>query len=499
MSSTAPHRILIAALGGEGGGVLAAWLTNAAVAAGYTAQRVSIPGVAQRTGATTYYIEIVPASGASRPILSLNPAPGQVDVVVASELLETGRAIQSGYVTPDRTFLIGSTHRMFTVAEKSAMSDGRFDVERIVAAARKFSRQHVLADMAELAESVRSPLNAVLMGALAASKALPIPAESFREAIRQEGKATEPNLRGFEAGLRVGEAGERPAAAAQTKMAAPATGAVPPGLPADVAAVVAEGARRLTDYQDESFAQLYVARLNRFVGKPGASAAFLRELARLLAVRMSVEDTVRVAQLKLAEARIRRVRSEGRPGANDIVHITEFLKPGPEELFGVLPAGVARRILAFVERRGWSNAALPMRIRTTGIAGPVLLKLLALLRRFRLRSLKYAQEREWVERWLALVARALQQDPAAAHQVVLTANLVKGYGDTYKRGQHNWALIAARVIEPMLAGKLPAQHFADSIMQARLAALADPDGRRLLDVVEAIERLQPPPLSNAAE
>ena len=129
----------------------------------------------------------------------------------------------------------------------------------------------------------------------------------------------------------------------------------------------------------------------------------------------------------------------------------------------------------------------------------MLLKLLALLRRFRLRSLKYAQEREWVERWLALVARALQQDPAAAHQVVLTANLVKGYGDTYKRGQHNWALIAARVIEPMLAGKLPAQHFADSIMQARLAALADPDGRRLLDVVEAIERLQPPPLSNAAE
>jgi indolepyruvate ferredoxin oxidoreductase beta subunit len=266
-----------------------------------------------------------------------------------------------------------------------------------------------------------------------------------------------------------------------------------------VAPVVAEGIRRLTEYQDPGFARLYVERLNRFVGKPGADAPLLRELARLLAVRMSVEDTIRVAQLKLAEARIRRVQAEGRPGAHDIVHITEFLKPGPEELFGVLPAGIARRILAFIERRGWSNASLPMRIRTTGIAGPVLLKLLASLRRWRPRSLKYADEQAWIERWLALVTRALQQDPAAAHEVVLTANLVKGYGDTYKRGQHNWALIAARVIEPMLAGKLPVGHFADSIMQARLAALADPDGRRLSDVVDSIERLQPAPLSNAAE
>jgi indolepyruvate ferredoxin oxidoreductase beta subunit len=501
MSENAPVRILIAALGGEGGGVLAGWLTNAAMAAGFWAQRTSIPGVAQRTGATTYYIEIVPRSGPLRPILSLNPAPGQVDVMLSSELVETGRAIQAGFVTPDRTFLIASTHRVFTVAEKSAMSDGRLDGERIVAAARKFSRQHALADMAQIAERAQSPPNAVLMGALAASKALPIPLEAFREAIRQEGKATEQNLRGFEAGLRVGEGVEQlaRAAAPPSTAAAVANAVAPAGLPPDVAAIAAEGVRRLTEYQDESFAQLYVERLDRFVGKPGADAPFLIDLARLLAVRMSVEDTIRVAQLKLAEARIRRVKAEGRPGVRDIVHITEFLKPGPEELFGILPAGFARRILAFVERRGWSNASLPMKIRTTGIVGPVLLKLLASLRRFRPRSLKYADEQAWIERWLGLAARALKQDPAAAREVVLTASLVKGYGDTYKRGQHNWALIAARVIEPMLAGSLPARHFADSVTQARLAALADPDGTRLSDVVASIETLKLTPLSNAAE
>jgi indolepyruvate ferredoxin oxidoreductase, beta subunit len=497
MSSVAPVRILIAALGGEGGGVLASWLTNAAMAAGFWAQRTSIPGVAQRTGATTYYIEIVPRSGPLHPILSLNPAPGQVDVILSSELVETGRAIQAGFVTPDRTFLVASTHRVFTVAEKSAMSDGRLDGERIAEAARKFSRQHTLADMAQIAQRAQSPLNAVLMGALAASKALPIPLEAFREAIREEGKATEQNLRGFEAGLRVGEGVAQPAETAMPP--AIATAVVPTGLPPDVAAIAAEGVRRLTEYQDDSFARLYVERLNRFVGKPGADAPFLGDLARLLAVRMSVEDTIRVAQLKLAEARIRRIKAEGRPGAHDIVHITEFLKPGPEELFGVLPAGLARRILAFVERRGWSNASLPMKIRTTGVAGPVLLKLLASLRRFRPRSLKYAEEQAWIERWLNLVTRALQQDPAAAREVVLTAGLVKGYGDTYKRGQHNWALIAARVIEPMLDGSLPARHFADSVTQVRLAALADPDGTRLSDVVASIEGLKLTPLSNAAE
>ena len=88
--------ILIAALGGEGGGVLANWITSALWNAGYYAQGTSIPGVAQRTGATTYYIEYcrIPLSelGGRRPVLALNPVPGRVDVMIASELIEAARA-----------------------------------------------------------------------------------------------------------------------------------------------------------------------------------------------------------------------------------------------------------------------------------------------------------------------------------------------------------------------------------------------------------------------
>ena len=117
-----PVSILIAALGGEGGGVLSNWLVESAMAAGFPVQSTSIPGVAQRTGATTYYLEIFPVPidelGDREPVLPLTPGPGEIDLMIASELLEAGRAMQNGFISPDRTTLIASTHRLYSVAEK---------------------------------------------------------------------------------------------------------------------------------------------------------------------------------------------------------------------------------------------------------------------------------------------------------------------------------------------------------------------------------------------
>src|SRR5690348_3114383 len=105
-----PFSILIAALGGEGGGVLTNWIVAAAERFGFPVQSTSIPGVAQRTGATTYYIEILPASrrelDGRTPVLALVPGVGDIDLLVASELMEAGRAVAAGFVTPDRTLTI---------------------------------------------------------------------------------------------------------------------------------------------------------------------------------------------------------------------------------------------------------------------------------------------------------------------------------------------------------------------------------------------------------
>ena len=148
-SNARPLTILIAALGGEGGGVLTDWIVAAAESQNFPVQSTSIPGVAQRTGATTYYIELVPTpvskSDERRPMLALAPGVGDVDLVVASELMEAGRAIAGGFVTPDRTATIASTSRSYLVVEKMAMGDGRYDQQRLVQAVEKNSKKHAAA------------------------------------------------------------------------------------------------------------------------------------------------------------------------------------------------------------------------------------------------------------------------------------------------------------------------------------------------------------------
>jgi indolepyruvate ferredoxin oxidoreductase beta subunit len=503
VSQAKPIKLLIAALGGEGGGVLASWLHSAAIAGEHFVQGTSIPGVAQRTGATTYYLELVPNAGERhrtsgvRPVLALNAAPCEVDLVVASELLESTRAIAAGYVTPDRTVLIASSTRVFTVDEKAAMGDGRLDRERMLAMAERFSQRAVVDDFAAIAAQQKSPLNAVLLGAIAATGVLPIPAETFRAAIRAEGKAVDANLRGFEAGLGVGvDRGSDPSHRVSAEISSAEARALTPepltppltAFPAEAHAVLAEGIERLTDYQGRAYAWRYLARINRFVGLPGADGRFIAELARHLAVRMSVEDVIRVAQLKLREARLARVAQEAKAGSGDIVDVTEYLKPGPEEIFGLLPPRLGRWALARVRRdRAW-----PLKVTTTRLSGFLRLKALAGLRRWRPRTLRFAEEEAWVERWLELVERTLAVDPTAAREVVATAALVRGYADTYKRGLGNWNAIMDGVVSPMLAGKLPRAQLADAVLQARLAASKDPEGEALAETLAAIGRIAVP-------
>ncbi|WP_416897693.1 MAG: 2-oxoacid:acceptor oxidoreductase family protein [Minwuia sp.] len=210
MNDVRPTTVLIAALGGEGGGVLADWVVNAARAEDLWVQATSIPGVAQRTGATTYYIEMMPKSGdGRRPVFALTASPGNIDLMVASELLEAGRAVENGYITPDRTTLIASTHRFYAMAEKTATTDGRYDADRIEAAAAEMAKQAILRDLKAKAEDAGSIINAVLLGAMAGSGALPVPADTLRQAIVDGGIAVEFEPERVRGRLRPGADGRR--------------------------------------------------------------------------------------------------------------------------------------------------------------------------------------------------------------------------------------------------------------------------------------------------
>ncbi len=199
-----PITILIAALGGEGGGVLTDWIVSAAAQLDFPVQSTSIPGVAQRTGATTYYIEIVPVAARelpAPPVLALAPGVGDVDIVLASELMEAGRTVAGGFVTPDRTLMIASTARSYLVVEKMAMGDGRYDSARLIKAVETHAQSHLLLDMDALAKQSGAMINAVMLGLVAGCRRVPIPAAAFERAIRADGKAVDANLRGFRSGL----------------------------------------------------------------------------------------------------------------------------------------------------------------------------------------------------------------------------------------------------------------------------------------------------------
>jgi indolepyruvate ferredoxin oxidoreductase beta subunit len=502
MQPMRPLCLLIAAMGGEGGGVLTGWIVDAAERAGYPVQSTSIPGVAQRTGATTYYIEIWPEKTDRRPVMCLNPMPGQVDVMIASEFVEAGRAIANGYVSPDRTLLIASTHRIFAVAEKSAMGDGRYDTGKLFRAAKDHARRTILFDMDQAAKDAGSILNAVLLGALAGSGALPLTAAAFEDGIRTEGKAVESNLAGFRFGLSHGqdEIETRAALLASLPLAAaiPALADRIARLPVPVQAFAAEGIKRLVDYQGLSYARLYLDRLDT-VAKLG-DEALTSETARHLALRMSFEDVIRVAQLKLKPERFAAIEREQRVRPGQPYTVAEFLKPGVEEIASLLPPAIARRLIALCERRGWTEKLhLAMTVQSNRIGGYLKLRMLASLRAWRPRSLRYAEEQARIEDWLDLIRRAAALDPNLAREIVDCARLIKGYGDTFKRGAGNFERIRNRVILPALERRLPSATAVDAVVQARTAALADPEGQSLDNMLADFEASLQPRIPQAAE
>ena len=460
--------VLVAALGGEGGGMMADWLMHAATVCGYPAQATSIPGVAQRTGATTYYLEIYPAKrellGGREPVMSLTPSPGNVDVMVASELLEAGRAMQNGFVSPERTTLIASTHRIYATVEKMQMADGRFASDRVLDAAKQLAKHAVLFDMRELAQASGTVINAVLFGAMAGSGALPLPREACEAAIRRSGKGAEASLRGFAAGFDI-------AAGARQAPQPPA----PPKRAEGLQEILDLGVSRLKDYQGGNYANLFLERMKPFIDGDSKLAS---EAARHLALWMAYEDIIRVADLKTRASRFARVRKEVGAREGEPVVVIDYLKPGVEEAASLLPPALGRRLLAWATARGKLDAYnVGMHVKTSGVGGYLLVRALAWLKPWRPRSLRYAEEQALIERWLTAVRDAAPRSTALALEIAACAGLLKGYGETHRRGRSNFLAILDALVENPDTTDAVAQ--AAAIRKAREAALADPEQKAL--------------------
>jgi indolepyruvate ferredoxin oxidoreductase beta subunit len=203
---------------------------------------------------------------------------------------------------------------------------------------------------------------------------------------------------------------------------------------------------------------------------------------------MSYEDVIRVAQAKIDPARFARITQQMGIKPDQPFALTEFLKPGVEEFCSVLPPGLAKRILALAERHEkLARFHWGMEINTASLSGFLRFYILAKLRRFRPRSFRYQEEQRAIENWLRLIARAAPLSADLAIEIAECARLIKGYGDTHKRGSDNYRVIVSQVVEPALAGQVPLRQAIDAIASARTAALLDPDGEALAKCLAGIE------------
>lgn len=487
-----PIKIAILAMGGEGGGVLADWIVNLGEQNGYFAQTTSVPGVAQRTGATIYYVELFPHSAVpdgKKPVLALMPMPGDVDVVLASELMEAGRAVQRGLVSDDRTTLVASTHRVYSIAEKSAMGDGRVDDNALIAHASQAAKRFVYFNMEKAAEDSGSVISAVLFGALASTGVLPFSRSQFEQTIERGGVGVKPSLKAFGAAyarVAEGDAGKAETENKPVDMAslAPRDPAVAKliervraEVPAQAQPIVVEGVRRVLDFQDVAYANVYLDRLKKIsqFARPD-DVALIRETGRYLALWMSYEDAIRVAELKTRSSRFDRVHKEVRAADGQIVAINEYMHPRVEEISEILPfASVGRWLM----RPTWGNKLVKSQtksgrvIQTSSVRGFIPLYLLSGFKRWRRRTLRYQAEQQRIEGWLKQIEQAADAHPALALEIAQCQRLVKGYGDTHARGLRNYQTVMsalernASTMSPALLGTL------------RDAALADEHGTKL--------------------
>ncbi|MGD2138850.1 MAG: indolepyruvate oxidoreductase subunit beta family protein [Burkholderiales bacterium] len=499
MADTNTHRpitLLICALGGEGGGVLVEWLVRTATTCGFAAQSTSIPGVAQRTGSTTYYIEIFPVPlselGDRRPVFSLYPVAGALDILVSSELLETVRQISNGMVCAERTHVLTSTSRTFTTAEKMQLADGRIDGQELLEVIRGYSRSCHAMDMSALARDAGTVVSAVLMGVIAGSGLLPFPREAFESTIGQSARGVDASLRGFaQAFERVQKTtGEQPPSQGTVSQATAPLAELPQSIrddfPKTLHDMLALGYARCLEYQDAGYARLFTDRLKQILeaerladaaGRHGFAAT--REAARYLALWMAFDDIVRVADLKSRASRFDRIRGEVKAGPDELLRVHDYFKPGVPEIAGLLPGPLAHRLLRYDTRRlsaGKAPIAFSLKLAASSVTGFAALRILASLRWLRKRSLRYWQEQDMIGRWLDGIRAGFQSDWQTGFEVACCAHLIKGYGSTNERGKAN----LMHVLDHLLSAEYEsASARASAIRAAREAAQTDDTGKAL--------------------
>ena len=468
--------ILIAALGGEGGKIIIEWLGEVARLNGWISQSTYLAGVAQRTGATIYYTEMLPRSQAptSWPVMSLFPNQSDIDIALTSEIAEAGRMLQRGFITPDRTTLVSSTHRVFDITEKINPLNGMIDDQKLRELGERYAKAFIRFDMQTIAHKHDVPISAPLLGALAGADVLPFSKESFIDVIQASEHAPEENLAAFEASFSqaTGESADEPPADEATGEAQAASAVqtfIPsvwrlkpqeaqiafqlPGarttrgrvlleklrhsFPVSTHYIIYQGMAKTLEYQDYKYSAEYLEELAHIlrIDQNDEGRALTNKVAGYLALWMCYEDIPRVAQLKTRPTRTQEMRAEVNLKDGQVMRTIEYFQPRTKEIQAMLPAWMHNLFFGHRLGRALLRSFIEggRKLRTDKIRTHLLLRLLAFMRRLRRRSVGFKYEWKLIHAWLSAVKEASLTSQSLALEVAECARLVKGYSDTRER------------------------------------------------------------------
>ena len=504
-TSVQPKTINLAvlALGGQGGGVLVDWIVNLAENAGWTAQSTSVAGVAQRTGATIYYIELIEPTPGRAPVMALVPIPGEVDILIAAELMEAGRAVERGLVTPERTTVIASSHRTYGITEKMVPGNGVADAPAALQIVQDNAHRLIAEDLQALAVRCGSVISASLFGALAGSGALPFDIAAFEQVVEQSGVGVNASVKALRAAAALAQSAIKPSALSPNPMLTPAralperaaSAAVQPLLDRirrDFAPVVwpwlGEGLARVVDWQDLAYGSEYLDRVHAVARHDHADHAYELsiEAARWIAVAMSYDDLIRVADLKTRAERFERIRTEIGASEGDVTGSVEYFHPRLEEAMGVLPCKLAAWVDGSPNLKAWLHRRLDRghHINTHSLRGYLPLRLLAGLARWRRGNQRHAHETAHLQAWLDVVARLVPGHYSLAVEVLRLRRLIKGYSDTHTRGESKYDLLLQAAQQPAVPGT------AQQLAQWRELALREVEPDRLRTAIQSARPAQ---------
>lgn len=476
-------KIFIPAVGGQGGGVLTEWLVQAFFLEDYDVQGISLPGLSQRGGSTVYYLEAHPRSVSENKqvIFAQFPVPGEVDVIISQEFLELGRALQLGYGS-DKTTIVTSTHRVYSTLEKMPVGSGIYGDENLRKIASSFSSRFIEIDAMKLCKEHGMEdlaVNAILLGAVAASGVLPVRKESFVQSIGMVGVAAKASLRAFEVGYehvstRKGAEQKKTAVVWENFVRERAdklgeyereeylgrVSKLETEYAANLREILAESVHRLIDYQDTDYADEFLEDVRAVYEmderSKGGGYKLAEHYAKNLALLMSYEDGIRVAELKINSDRFKRIKEEIRLRDDQVFKVIDYLKPDAEELYGLLPYFLVAPVVRFTEtglfKKLWPRKK-PLTFgqtpTTTSFTGYSRLWFMTKMKFMRRHSFRFRKEHALIKKYRESVKYYASLDYRVGCLVAKSVSMVKGYGKVRRRTMSAFTRFIDNVILPI--------------------------------------------------